>query len=350
MSAPAPARPARPALTTPPHLRTAAQHSDEQRRLAGQPWLGLAGLGVVAVVFVLVAFGAGGAEASLRLLGPIATCALPVVGVIAFWWEDWPGSSLRPGWSALTDTAVAVVAGVVFTVVAQVVVGSLDGLLVPDSTFPATMPVAGAAFVAMLQLTLVSEGGSLRRLPRIAAGVAALAVSWVAAVLCYQLVAAGLVPAPELGAWLIVVGAWQAVLFVALRGWPFAQIRRTWVRVAAGNAAVLVPATLMTLALRAAGWSPAVISAATGCIIAAALLVAMLFDHWPPSRAGTVLVVGVLSAALYGLLAAIAGGLVFGVAEPVDWIAHAALNGVALGVVLHVAVWRRWPLRRSPVA
>ena len=42
-------------------------------------------------------------------------------------------------------------------------------------TFPATMPLAGAAFVAMLQLTLVCEGWPLRRLGRFTAGLAALA-------------------------------------------------------------------------------------------------------------------------------------------------------------------------------
>jgi hypothetical protein len=33
--------------------------------------------------------------------------------------------------------------------------------------FPATLPLGGTAFVAMLELTLVGEGWPLRRLPRI---------------------------------------------------------------------------------------------------------------------------------------------------------------------------------------
>ena len=93
--------------------------------------------------------------------------------MIAFWWEDWPGTLLRAGWSGLTDTALIVVGGVALTMLGQVVVGGLDlrGTFDPaagaaDSpTFPATMPLAGAAFVAMLQLTLVCEGWPLRGLP-----------------------------------------------------------------------------------------------------------------------------------------------------------------------------------------
>jgi hypothetical protein len=40
------------------------------------------------------------------------------------------------------------------------------------------MPLAGAIFVVMLELTLVSEGWPLRRLGRFTGGVAALAAAW----------------------------------------------------------------------------------------------------------------------------------------------------------------------------
>ncbi len=40
------------------------------------------------------------------MLGPLVTFALPAVAMIAFWWEDWPGSRLRPGWSGCVDTVL----------------------------------------------------------------------------------------------------------------------------------------------------------------------------------------------------------------------------------------------------
>jgi hypothetical protein len=90
-------------------------------------------------------------------------------------------------------------------------------------TFPATMPLAGAAFVAMLQLTLVCEGWPLRgRLGRTAAGFAALAVAWVIAVVVDELVLDRLLAGPERGALLTLVGAGQVGVFVLWRGgrWP----------------------------------------------------------------------------------------------------------------------------------
>jgi hypothetical protein len=47
----------------------------------------------------------------------------------------------------------------------------------------------------------------------------------------------------------------------------------------------------------------------------------------------------------YGLLAAAAGNHDWRPgAEADDWIAFASLNGLGLSVILHVAIWRRWPV------
>jgi hypothetical protein len=90
----------------------------------------------------------------------------------------------------------------------------LERLLAPPyvPTFPATMPLAAAAFVAMLQLTLVGEGWPLRGLPRLPAGPLALAISWAVAVAVYFALAD---VRRELGTVLIVIGAWQALFYVA---------------------------------------------------------------------------------------------------------------------------------------
>ena len=144
----------------------------------GQPWLGLVGLALVVPIAALLALGAGGAEGSVLVLGPLVTFSLPLVAMVAFWWEDWPGTTLHPAWSGWADTVLIAAGAVVLTGLGQLVVGHLDprGIFAPSPgaghvpTFPATMPLAAAAFIAMLELTLVGEGWPLRALPPRSAG------------------------------------------------------------------------------------------------------------------------------------------------------------------------------------
>jgi len=337
-------------------------------RIGRQPGLGLAGLVLVVPVALLLAIGAGGPEPSLLVLGPLVTFALPVVAMIGFWWEDWPGSRLRPGWSGLADTAVIVAAAVPLTLAGQLAVGRLDPVGVFDptpaaghpATFPATMPLAGAAFVAVLQLTLVSEGWPLDRLGRRTAGVAALAIAWGCAVAVELLVVdrdvpvgsglrdqAGPLSGADVGALLVAVGVWQVVFFVALEGRPFARIARRSARLLEANATVIGGGCLTYLLLRhVAGWRPGAISAAAGAVIAAALLVAMLFEGWPvPGRLSVLAAVAAVSAVLFAGLAAVAGSVAWTRAEAENWVAYAGLNAIGASVILHVAIGRRWPFR-----
>lgn len=55
---------------------------------------------------------------------------------------------------------------------------------------------------------------------------------------------------------------------------------------------------------------------------------------------GSALVVG---GALYSALSAYARQVERGRARPDDWVGYAAVNGLGMVVILHVAVWRRWP-------
>ena len=135
------------------------------RRPAGQPWVGLGGLLLAVVVFFALAFGAGRTEPSLLILGPMSTFALLAVAMIAFWWNDWPGSALAMPWTGVVDTSLVAGASVVLTIAAQAVVERSDlrgvfeanpGPGVP-TTFPATLGLGGAAFTVMLQLSLVWE-------------------------------------------------------------------------------------------------------------------------------------------------------------------------------------------------
>jgi hypothetical protein len=92
-------------------------------------------------------------------------------------------------------------------------------------TFPATLPLAGATFVAMLQITLVSERWPLERLPRRTGGACTVVLSWIVALLLYVLVlggrpfsgsgpdpAAALTSGAAFGAALTCVGVWQVWL------------------------------------------------------------------------------------------------------------------------------------------
>jgi hypothetical protein len=85
--------------------------------------------------------------------------------------------------------------------------------------------------------------------------------------------------------------------------------------------------------------------------VAAGLIVGMLFDGWPDSllaparaRAAEVAAVALLSALLYASLESLAQSAGWSRAKPQEWTAYAALNALGIGVILHVAVGRRWPL------
>ena len=339
-----------------------------RERLARQPGLGVAGLALVVPVACLLAVGAGGAEPSLLVLGPLVTFALPVVAMVAFWWEDWPGTRLRPSRSGWADTLLIAVAAVVLTGLGQAVAGGLDprGIFDPAPgpghapTFPATLPLGGAAFVVMLQLTLVCEGWPLRRLPPVPAGMLALAVSWLAALGLYAALAevrpgagsglaprTGPIPAADLGALLVLIGAWQVWFYVVWRGRPFSRIDDRGLRLAVANAVVIGGGALTyLLAHEVGGVDPADIAAAAGAFVAAGLLLGMLFEDWLQDRLGDLATLGavvVLAAALALLLWGYAAGRDWTRGSAADWVGHAALNAIGVAVILHVAVGRRWP-------
>jgi hypothetical protein len=373
--------PGRPSLTTPLHLQHKAFAELQRQRLAAQPWLGMGGLLLAAAVFFALALGTGSPATSLLILGPISTFALPAVAMIAFWWNDWPGSRLTTPWTGLIDTALVIAASVVLTIAGQAIVERPDPRGVFEAspgpgvaaTFPATLVLAGAAFTAMLQLSLVCERWPLGGTGRLRSGTAALTLSWAAGTGAYFLfVNTGAVPpavraatglhnpggpiaAPDFGSALIAVGVWQAVFFIALRGWPINTIIQRPGRLLAGNALVIGLGALTYVALRnLAHWQPAAISAACGCVISAALIVAMLFEGWPaarlppaPGRALTLALTALVALALNRALAAYADGVHWPRATPDDWITTAALSFIGAGIILHVGIGLRWPFARK---
>jgi hypothetical protein len=220
----------------------------------------------------------------------------------------------------------------------------------------------------MLQLSLPCERWPLGGIGRLRSGVAALALSWAIGAGAYFLFvnidavpaaerAAGLrnpggpIPAADFGSALIAVGVWQALFFIALRGWPVNTIaRRPW-RLITGNVLVIVPGALTYLLLRdIAHWRPDAIGAACGCVISAALLVGMLFEGWPavrlppaPGRVLTLVLTALVALALDRALATYANGVAWIRATPDDWITTAALSFLGAGIISHVAVGLRWP-------
>ena len=347
-----------------------------------QPWLGLGGLLLGAVVFFALALGTGGTATALLILGPLATFSLPAVAMVAFWWNDWPGSKLTTPWTGLIDTALVVVAAVVLTIAGQAVVERSDirGVFLPNpgphvpTTFPATLALAGAAFAAMLQLSLVCERWPLAGAGRLRSGIAALALSWAIGIGAYFLfvnldavpptvrAAAGLrnpggpIAAPDFGAALIAVGVWQTVFFIGLRGWPVNLLPRRAARLLAGNALVLGLGAATYVVLRnLAGWPPDTIGAVCGSVISGVLIVAMLFEGWPatrlppgPARAVTLALAALVALALNRALAGYADGVTWIRATPDDWVTTAALSFIGAGIILHVGIGLRWPfvLRR----
>jgi hypothetical protein len=127
------------------------------------------------------------------------------------------------------------------------------------------------------------------------------------------------------------------------------------VRLVAGNALVLGGAGLAYGLTR--GVDPGAVSAAAGCVVAAGLLYGMLFegllrDRLPAATERAVLLwLTVLTAAVLDLaLRGYAGTVAWTRGSPDEWVTHASLNAIGVGVILHVAIGRRWPFGRSASA
>jgi hypothetical protein len=149
---------------------------------------------------------------------------------------------------------------------------------------------------------------------------------------------------------------WQTLLFIVLRGWPVNTITHRLRRLLAGNALVVGLGALTYLVLRdVAHWQPAAVGAACGCVISAALVVAMLFEGWPTARlppaAGRALALALTALMAFALdraLASYADRVHWTRATPDEWTTTAALSYAAVGIILHVGIGLRWPFALKP--
>jgi hypothetical protein len=350
----------RPSISRPDALSPAALAGARRN----QPRHGLIGLAFVLPLTVLLSVGAGGAYDSLALLGPLVTFALPIMAVIAFWWEDWPGTRFARPWAGLYDTALVIVGGVLLSVLGQLVVHGPDvvGVFAPGpdhpGLYPAAESLAGSIFTILLQLTLVCERRPLNRLGRVPAGLAAIVVCWVAGLTAWLLaVRTHEIEPDRYGAWFTAIGAWQMLIWVALRGWPFARISRATLRLLCGNMTVIACGWVSYLvAADVLGWPGTRTTATAGTAIGSILMVTMLFDAWPAirvdhvgrGRATAVLLAAALTVVLLWLLPKLAVALDVPEARRWSWTTQVMLNALSTAIILHVAVWRRWPAPTRP--
>ncbi len=355
-------RPSHPLPEHPPLGRprsSGAEGGSEGRSAADQPRAGASGLPVVGLLTAVLLFGWGGAEATFHVLGVLAVFALPVAGVVALWWEDWPGADLRPRWSGAVDTLVVAGGGVVLALVAQAVLQRPDpvALFTPEVAlghtpgFPALVPLGVVVFTVFLQLTLVTEGWPLRRLGRLGGGATALALSWLLGLAVERLLLGSGSVSPETFTGVLgCVSAVQVLGWVVLPGSLLAAVGPRGARLVIANAATIgvgLGTYRLVDAVVADGGTVGMLAAGA---VGAGLVVGMLFEAWPVQqlgpRVGGVAAV-LLTLALAGLGVALCAALVrvLGLppAEATGWSTY-ALDAVAAAVIVHVGIFRRWPV------
>ena len=93
----------RPLLTTPPQLQRREAVRLQREVLATQPWVGLGGLVLSAVVFFALALGLGNTATSLLVLGPMTVFAVSGVAMIGCSAQPCAPPKRRHGATAFPD-------------------------------------------------------------------------------------------------------------------------------------------------------------------------------------------------------------------------------------------------------
>ncbi|MGH3150107.1 MAG: hypothetical protein ACRDOB_05175 [Streptosporangiaceae bacterium] len=322
-----------------------------------------------------------GLQRSLEIIGPASTFCLPVLAVAALWWKGWPLARLsRPG-AGLAALGLIVVSGIALTAIGQAVTGKfqlshLFGTAAEAArghmaTFPWTVPLAAFVFVTMLQLTFVCRQWPFQRLSPVAGGFAALATSWMVGLAGYGLLAGwdfvpaaarhaiglrnpgGPVNALDLVGILLCVVIIQMTVFFLLEGYPVSLIKSQPLYLAAANAATIGGGILLWWALNLGlGLSSPQVSEVAGVIVAGTLIAGLLFEGWPARTAGNPAwsrlallgMAGAVAVAAGFALRAISLGATWTGDPPQLWVAVTSLNFIGAFVIVHAAVFRRWPL------
>jgi hypothetical protein len=354
--------------------------------LASQPAVGVIGALVAVIICLLLGVAIPPLD-SLQILGSVTTFSLPLLIASALWWHGGPIHTHSRLLGGIANTALIVGGAVVLTALAQLIVGrgDLSHLLsttpaVPGHSRPAfpsypwTLPLAGLIFLAMIIQTFVWDRYPLHRLPPLASGIAAIVISWGVGLLGYELLANWnpVIPQPVQSAlglsnpggptsafnllgWTLSVAVWAVVLFIPLKGRPFARIASEGIRAVTATAAVLALGWGTFLLLKGPiGLTVPEIAAACGSLIAAAIMAALIFEGWPSRLvaagsardASLLATVAVLAAIMFAGLKAIGdGATTWPPSNPVYlWMTVCTLNFLAAGSILWFGIWRRWPV------
>ena len=348
-----------------------------------QPMVGIGGLVIVAVAFALLGI-IWSPQTSLVVLGPITTFALPVLVLSAIWWGGWPFAKFGRSVSGLANTVMIAAGGLILAGVGLLIIGhfNLHGIFSANAakensqgvltTFPFTVPIAASVFVTMLQLTFVSGKWPLHKMRPISSGIAAFLLSWVVGTAVYFLATnwnavpaaarsalglrngVGPMNAIDFTAMLLCIVVYQMGFFVLFRGWPFAGIKNSGGRLVASHLATIGGGWItFFILIDGFKWNDPIVVGVCGSIIAAIFLVGMLLETWPfneedPSgnRVGAAVLVVAVTGCLYFGLRALGHATGTWSQAPVElWIGVSGLNYIAAVIILHYAVWGRWPLK-----
>jgi hypothetical protein len=355
-------------------------HAPPRRLTLSQPWLGAAGLVVVLAVAAVLGI-VPGLQRSLEIIGPVSTFCLPVLAIAALWWKGWPFATLSRPASGIATLGLIVASGIVLTAIGQAVTGSFQpGHLFGTAaeatqghmvTFPWTVPLAAFVFVTMLQLTFVCRQWPFQRLSPVAGGFAALATSWAVGLAGYGLLAnwdfvpavarhaiglrnpGGPINALDLVGILLCIVIWQMTIFFLLEGYPVNKIKSEPLYLAVANASPVGLGILLWWILHSGfGLSSPSVSAAAGVIVAGTLIAGLLFEGWPARTVSSPALSRLALLGTAGAVAVIAGFALRAISlgatwtgDPAQlWVAVTGLNFIGAFVIIHVAVFRRWPL------
>lgn len=350
-----------------------------------QPAIGAAGLVIVGAAWFVLGVLLGGPQNSLEIVFPITTFALPLLVVSGLWWTGWPASHLDRAGAGSTNLVLAAVGAMVLTGIGQIVIGGLDvdgifsnNTAIADGTltsFPFTVPLAVAIFVAMLQLTFVLGKWPLATINPVKAGFIALLTVWVVGIVAYLVFANWDLVPPEardliglrnpggpfwaldfVGA-LVSIVVWQLTFSLLLGGWPFTLIESAPTRLAVSSAVVIGGGWVTYLIVKdGIGWTDVTIIGVCGSAVAAILLLVLVFETWPFATQNPALARGQLVATAVGLTAAlffglkaVGNGFETWDRQPVElWIAASGLNYIGGPIIVHCLFFGRWPLTPVP--
>jgi hypothetical protein len=350
------------------------------RKALSQPRAGAAGLVIVLAVAAVLGI-VPGLQRSLEIIGPASTFCLPMLAVAALWWKGWPFAKLSRLAGGLATLGLIVASGIVLTAIGMAVTGNfqlshLFGTAAEAAqghmvTFPFTVPLAAFVFVTMLQLTFVCGQWPFHRLSSVVGGFAALAASWAIGLAGYELLAnwdfvpaaarhaiglrnpGGPVNALDLVGILLCVVIFQMTLFFLLQGYPVSLIKSRPLYLAVSNATTIGGGILLWWILNSGlGLSSPQVSEVAGVIVAGTLIAGLLFEGWPARAVGNPALSRLALLGTAGAVAVIAGFALRAISltatwtgdPPQLWVAVMSLNFIGAFVIVHAAVFRRWPL------